>query len=129
MSGQAMLKKGSSHRMEVTVTSPGQARRISSAMKTLQSTPFTELERVEIVKKLKVSNRDDIYAYRVGPMERIVFSPVGSDYIIHDIVSFDSKHSAKSLLVGGIEKTGVVYASGASVLKKSRRRRKRSRKR
>lgn len=112
MSRRTILRRGSSRRMKVTVTSPGQARRISTAMKTLQSIPLSELERVEVVKKLKVSNRDDIYAYRVGPMERIVFSPIGSDgsdYIIHDIVSFDSKRSAKSLLVGGPEKKMCVF--------------------
>lgn len=98
MDDQAMLKKGSAKRMRVTVTSSAQARRISRALQILQRVSLSELEQRKLVKKMSVASRGDIYAFRAGPKERIVFSPRDGKILIHDIIDFSDRHSAKSLL-------------------------------
>lgn len=96
---KTVLRKGAARSMQSTVTSASQAKRLSKAIKALQETPLNDLKRRGLVKKVHVTGRDDIYAYRVGLKERIVFSQVGGRNVIHDIVDFSNKRSTKSLLV------------------------------
>lgn len=100
MASHVWLKKGASRRMKKTVTSPQQARRLSTAIKAIQTTPVEKLEQYGVVKKLDVSGRDDVYVYHAGMKDRVVFSPFKGDYVVHDIVTIDGAKSAKSLLSG-----------------------------
>lgn len=98
MDANVWLKKGASRHLEKTVTSPRQARRLSSAIKAMQTTPIEKLERAGVVKKLNVSGRDDVYVYHVDLKNRIIFSPFNGDYVVHDIVTVDGRNSIKSIL-------------------------------
>ena len=97
MARQVMLKKGSANRIRYSITSYSQAKRISNAIKSLQRLPLDELEQRGLVKKLKVAGRNDVYSFHVGLKERIVFSPIGDKYVIHDIVDLKGR-PAKSLI-------------------------------
>lgn len=103
MLGEVLLKKGASRRMKKNITSPRQAKRLSIAIKMLESTPIARLEQKGTVKKLNVSGRDDVYSYRVCPNIRMVFSLVGKDYVVHDILFFGKNDSIKSLITGVVK--------------------------
>lgn len=98
MSDCTVLEKGSSRRMKITVKSPAQARRLSIALQSLQHTPLEELKQRKMIRKLRVEGRDDVYTLRVGPKERIIFSPTDNKIFIHDIVFLNSQNSVISLI-------------------------------
>lgn len=97
MAIRILLRKGSSRKLKSTVQSPKQAQRISKAIKQLGSYDLEALQRAGKVKKLKLSNHDNVYVFRVGLNERIIFSPVNGQNVIHDIVDVKSGHSVDSL--------------------------------
>lgn len=99
MADNVVIKKGSTKRMRASGTSPWRAKRLSKAIKSLQNFSIEELMQKGVVKKLNVSGRNDVYIYRVGLRERIIFSPVSGKNLIHDIVACDNTGKVKSLFI------------------------------
>lgn len=99
MPDNVIIKKGSTKRMRAWVTSPWQAGRLSRAIKSLQNFSIEELTHRGVVRKLNVSGRDDVYIYRVGRRERIIFSPVSGKNLIHDIVVCNNSGKINSLFM------------------------------
>ena len=98
MAGQTLFRKGAAKCMKSSITSPKQAKRLAKAILELQNCSLNELQRKGKVRKLNVAN-SDIYVFRVGLSERIVFSQLEDKNIVHDIVDVKKGHSIKSLLV------------------------------
>ncbi len=97
MATRIVMRKGSSRRLKSTVQSSKQAQRLSKAIKQLGAYDLETLQRAGKVKKLNLSNHDNVYVFRVGLNERIVFSPVNGQNVIHDIVDVKSGQSVDSL--------------------------------
>lgn len=66
--------------------SPFRARRLKRAIINISSSNIENLCKSGRVKKLKIQGYEDLYAYRVSSSERIVFSLINGQKIIHDIV-------------------------------------------
>ncbi len=104
MASQTLLKRGSAVQVKASITSSRQAKRLQTALKCLQNYDLRTLEKCGRVKKLNVTCPENIYTFRVGPKERIVFSQIHGKNIIHDIVKVQGSGNTKSLLVNAEDK-------------------------
>ena len=97
MASKTLLKKGSAKGIRSSITSSAQAKRLARAILELQNYSITELQKRGKVRKLNVAG-GNVYTYRVGVSERIIFSPMEGKNIVHDIVDIRNDKSMRSLL-------------------------------
>lgn len=83
---KTFLSKNAAKKMTTAHTTSMQAKKLEKALKDIQNTPITVLCQKGRAKKIRVSGRNDIYAYRVGISERVIFSSNGNSNLIHDVV-------------------------------------------
>lgn len=90
---KTLFRKGTSKKIGSSKMSASQRRHLAKAVVVLQSNSIKDLIEQGQVKKLRVNGRDDVYSYRMGMNERVVFSPVDGKNIIHDVVDLRTKGS------------------------------------
>lgn len=95
MPGRVLLKKGVWKIIKSSKMTSRQAQKISDALIALESKPLSQLIESGKVKKLKIPNYDNIYAFRIGISERIIFSPSNGENIVHDIVDIKGNKLVK----------------------------------
>lgn len=98
MARKTVFQKGSAGRIKRSGLSAAQAARLSKAIVQLEECDLKTLQAGGKVHKLNVPNRDDVYVFRAGMNERILFSPVDGQNVIHDIVDVRSQKKVRSLL-------------------------------
>ncbi len=98
MINKVKIKKGASRLIKSSTISSRQAQKISKAIIELQNTDLHVLQKMGKVRKLRVQDPSNIYAFRAGMSERIIFTPVENKIMIHDIVDVRDKKSMISLI-------------------------------
>lgn len=74
--------------------SPIKARKFSRAIATIDATPIEIMCKTGKAKKIDVAGQSgNIYMYRVGNKERIIFSVENGKKIVQDLVDVDNLHS------------------------------------
>lgn len=93
MANKTYVRKGTAKKIMISKLSYTQKHRLARAVSDLQTRDLATLIRSGKVKK--VNNREDpnVYVYRMGLNERVVFSPTSGKNVIHDIVDVRSKQS------------------------------------
>ena len=93
MANKTYVRKGTAKKIMTSKLSYTQKHRLARAVSDLQTRDLATLIRSGKVKK--VNNREDpnVYVYRMGLNERVVFSPTSGKNVIHDIVDVRSKQS------------------------------------
>ena len=95
---KAVIKKGASRGLKSSNISPRKAQKLSNAIVELQSTELQQLQKMGKVRKINAPNAENVYAFRAGLSERILFSSVDGKVMIHDIVDVKNNKSVKSLI-------------------------------
>lgn len=98
MLNKVKFRKGSSRSMRSSAISSKQAQKIARAISELQNTDIRVLQKTGKVVKLRIPNASEIYAFRVGMSERILFTPVENQIMVHDIVDVRNGKSMISLI-------------------------------
>ena len=98
MTIKAIIKKGASKGLKSSNISSRQAQKLSKAILELQSTELQQLQKMGKVRKINVPNAENVYAFRAGLSERILFSSVDGKVMIHDIVDVKNDNSVKSFI-------------------------------
>lgn len=98
MINKMRIKKGSSRLIKSSNISSKQAQKISKAIMELQNTQLQLLQKTGKIKKLKLPNLSNVYSFRAGMSERIIFSQVDDKLVIHDIVDVRNNKSIISLI-------------------------------
>lgn len=98
MSTKTIIKKGASKQIKSANISPRQAQKISKALRELQSIELPKLTKMGKVKKMNVPYSENLYMYRAGMNERVLFTTAPGTVIIHDIVDVKNEKSIKALL-------------------------------
>ena len=93
MMAKIIFGKGAAKTVKSTVSSSLQARRLARALVDLQSNSLEDLQRAGKVKKLRVVGNNNVYVFRIGPSERIIFSPIHGENIIHDVIDMRKNRS------------------------------------
>lgn len=93
MCAKVLMKRGSSRNARSRVSSKAQAWRLKKALKDLENYSIDELIRARKVYKIQTHTEieENLYAYRLGLNERIIFTPRGNENIVHDIVVLDRR--------------------------------------
>ena len=99
MRNSVKIKKGASRAMKTSEISSRKAEKISKAILELQSTSLADLQKMGKVRKLKIQNLSNVFTFRVGLSERILFTPVDDKIMIHDIIDVRNSKSIKSFIV------------------------------
>ena len=98
MLNKVKFRKGASRSMRSSTISSKQAQKISRAIAELQNTDIRVLQKTGRVVKLRTPNISEIYAFRVGTSERILFTPVENQIVVHDIIDIRNGKSMVSLI-------------------------------
>lgn len=98
MANKVKVKKGTSRSIRSSTISSRQAQKISKAIVELQNTDLHILQKMGKVRKLRIQDISNIYAFRVGMSERILFTPIDDKIMIHDIVDVRNNKSMVSLI-------------------------------
>ena len=74
--------------------SPIKARKFSRAIATIEATPVEIMCKTGKAKKIDVAGQSgNIYIYRAGNRERVIFSVENEKKIVQDLVDVDNLHS------------------------------------
>lgn len=92
------IKKGASHLIKSSTISSKQAEKIFKAIVELQNTDLSVLQKTGKVRKLKIQDLSNIYTFRAGISERILFTPIDNKIMIHDIIDVRRNKSMISLI-------------------------------
>lgn len=87
MAEKTMIPKTLVKEIKKTKTSPFTTRRIRLAINDINSSTIDALHKSGKVMKMNLPTVDNVYIYRAGVRERIVFSMKGKDKIIHDVIT------------------------------------------
>lgn len=96
---KTLLRRGASRNISHSVSSRRQAHRLSRALSDLRESDLNTLQQAGKVCKIDIPNSDNIYLYRAGLNERIIFSPQNGEHIIYDIVDVSPAATIKSLTI------------------------------
>lgn len=96
MAEKTMIPKALVKELKKTKHSPFTTRRIRLAIEDIHGTSIDVLKRSSKVSKMKIPSEDDVYIYRAGVRERIIFSINGNDKIIRDVITADELFKIKN---------------------------------
>lgn len=86
MATKTFVQKSLLSDVKKTHTSRQKANRISRAIVMIDTVPVETLCRTGKAKKVLLQGKDNLYMYRAGNRERILFSIEGSRNVIHDVI-------------------------------------------
>ena len=93
MATKTLFERGTAKRVKANGLTLSQQQRLARAVTDLQTKSLSALSRVGKVRKLKVQNHDNVYVYRMGMYERVIFSPVEGKNFIHDVIDVRTNNS------------------------------------
>ena len=93
MAIKTLFAKGTARNVKQNGMTVLQKQRLSRAVTDLQNKSISVLSRMGKVRKLKVQGHDNVYVYRMGLYERVIFSPVDGKNIIHDVINVKTNDS------------------------------------
>ena len=89
MAEKTMIPKTLVKELKKTKHSPFTTRRIRIAIEDIHASTIDALRKSSRVTKMKLPAEDDIYIYRAGIRDRVIFSIKGADKIIRDVITAD----------------------------------------
>lgn len=95
---KVVFKRGLKTKMSTFAPTSYKTVQVRRAIKNLEEHNIDVLCKMGKVKKLNLKNSDNVYAYRIGAKQRILFSPIDGTNVVLDVISprTDKKLSAKS---------------------------------
>ena len=93
MANKTYIRKGTAKGIMTSKLSYTQKHRLARAVSDLQTKDLATLIRSGKVRKLNSHMDPNVYIYRMGLNERVIFSPTSGKNVIHDIVDVRSKQS------------------------------------
>lgn len=89
MAEKTMVPKTLVKEIKKTKISPLTTRRIRLAIEDINTTPIDALCKSGKVRKLNLQSEDNVYIYRAGVRERVVFSIKDKAKIVRDVITAD----------------------------------------
>lgn len=84
---KTFFRKGTAKSVKANGLTMVQKQRLARAVTDLQNKSLSTLSRMGKVRKINVQGNDNVYVYRMGVNERVIFSPVEGKNIIHDVIN------------------------------------------
>lgn len=89
MAEKTMVPKTLVKEIKKTKISPLTTRRIRLAIEDINTTPIDTLCKSGKVRKLNLQSEDNVYIYRAGVRERVIFSIKDKAKIVRDVITAD----------------------------------------
>ena len=89
MAEKTMIPKALVKELKKTKHSRFTTRRIRIAIEDIHASTIDALRKSSRVTKMKLPAEDNIYIYRAGIRDRVIFSIKGADKIIRDVITAD----------------------------------------
>lgn len=87
---KTLFNKNVAQKIKKTKVSRYKARKLQQAIIQLDQTPVDVLCKTGRAFKINTGSQTDLYAYRVGVADRIIFTASDGQKIVHDIIDTDT---------------------------------------